>query len=68
MTGATLRGETREAASVVEMCQKADWPLIPVECLDGAADRRVRVVTGNDAATLKFASADVSDRFAVAFQ
>ncbi len=68
VTGATLRGETHEAATVAEMCMKADWPLIPTECLDGAADRNVRVVTGNEAAVQKFAATDMSDRFAVAFQ
>ena len=68
VTGATLRGETREAESVAEMCQKAEWPLIPAECLDGAADRNVRVVTGNEVATQKFAAADMTERFAVAFQ
>ena len=50
------------------MCQKAEWPLIPAECLDGAADRNVRVVTGNEVATQKFAAADMTERFAVAFQ
>jgi hypothetical protein len=68
VTGATLRGETREASTVSETCQKADWPLIPAECLDGAAEHSVRVVTGNEAATQKFAAADITERFAVAFQ
>ena len=68
VTGATLRGETREAPTVAEMCAKADWPLIPAECLDGAAERNVRVVTGNEAAVQKFAAADMTERFPVAFQ
>jgi hypothetical protein len=68
VTGATLRGETREAPTVAEVCATADWPLIPAECLDGASDRNVRVVTGQEAATKKFAAAEMDERFAVAFQ
>lgn len=67
VTGATLRGETREAETVAEKCLKADWPLIPAECLDGA-DRTVRVVTGNEAAEIRFVAVDMTERFAVAFQ
>ena len=37
VTGATLSGETREAPTVAEACATAEWPLIPAECLDGAA-------------------------------
>lgn len=68
VTGATLRGETREAPTVAEICAKADWPMIPAECLDGAGDRNVRVVTGHEAATKMFAASDMGERFAVAFQ
>jgi hypothetical protein len=68
VTGATLRGETREAPTVAEMCVKADWPLIPAECLNGAAERTVRVITGNEATAQKFAAAEMTERFAVAFQ
>jgi hypothetical protein len=67
VTGATLRGETREAETVAEICAQADWPLIPAECLDGA-DRNVRIVTGNEAAAVKYVAVDMTDRFAVAFQ
>jgi hypothetical protein len=68
VTGATLSGETREAPTVAEVCAMADWPLIPAECLDGAHDRSVRVVTGQEAAMQTFAAADMDERFAVAFQ
>jgi predicted homoserine dehydrogenase-like protein len=68
VTGATLRGETREAPTVAELCAKAEWPMIPTECLDGAGDRAVRIVTGNEAAAHKIAAADMDERFAVAFQ
>jgi hypothetical protein len=68
VTGATLSGETREAPTVAEICATAEWPLIPAECLDGASDRSVRVVTGQEAATTKFAAAGMDERFAVAFQ
>jgi hypothetical protein len=68
VTGATLRGETREAPTVAEVCATAEWPLIPAECLDGPHDRSVRVVTGQERAIQKFAAADMDERFAVAFQ
>ena len=44
ITGATLRGETKET-SVVEACARAEWPVIPANCLDGAANRSVRYVS-----------------------
>jgi hypothetical protein len=68
VTGATLRGETREAPTVAEVCATAEWPLIPAECLDGAHDRSVRIVTGQEAAIQTYAAADMDERFAVAFQ
>lgn len=68
VTGATLRGETREAPTVAEACATADWPLIPAECLDGASNRSVRVIGGQETAVQKFAAADMTERFAVAFQ
>jgi len=68
IAGATLRGETREAPTVAEVCAAAEWPLIPAECLDGALDRSVRVVTGQVAAIQTYAAADMDERFAVAFQ
>ena len=68
VTGATLSGQTREAPTVAEICAKADWPLIPAECLDGFAGRHVRVVTGQEVAVQKFAAAEMTERFAVAFQ
>ena len=68
VTGATLRGETREAATVAEACAAAEWPLIPAECLEGAGNRSVRVVTGQEAAIQKYAATDMDERFAVAFQ
>ena len=68
LTGAALRGETREAPTVAETCQKADWPLIPAECLGGDVERSVRIVTGNEAPALKLAAADMTERFAIAFR
>jgi hypothetical protein len=72
VTGATLRGETREAPTTAEVCGAAEWPLIPVECLDGAGDRQVRVVATTAAITapaaVQHAAADMEERFAVAFQ
>lgn len=68
VTGATLRGETREAPTVAEVCATAEWPLIPAECLDGAGDRAVRIVTGHEMALHKVAAVDMDERFAVAFQ
>ena len=68
VTGATMRGETHEAPTVAEVCAKADWPNIPAECLDGAARQDVRVVTDSDRGPAMVAAAEMSDRFAVAFQ
>ncbi len=68
MIGATLRGESREAPTTAEICATAEWPLIPAECLDGAGERSVRVISGNAAADVRYAASDMEDRFAVAFQ
>lgn len=68
VTGATLRGETREAPTVAETCAKAEWPNIPAECLDGAVNMHVRVINGYEAAPQAVASADMRERFEVAFQ
>ena len=68
VTGATLRGETREAPTVAEFCAQAEWPNIPAECLDGAVNHHVRVITGNAAAPQAVAVADMRERFEVAFQ
>jgi len=68
VTGMSLRAETHEAPTVAEKCLKADWPLIPAECLDGMGDRHIRLATEAQAATQKFVAVDMSDRFAVAFQ
>lgn len=48
ITGATtLRGETKEAATVAEACRVYDWPKIPAECLDGAKNVEVRYVAAD---------------------
>ena len=69
VTGATLRGESREAPTVAEICAQAEWPNIPVQCLDGAVNHQVRVISGNTtAAPQAVAMADMRERFEVAFQ
>jgi len=67
VTGATFSGETREAPTLAETCAKADWPNIPAECLEGSVHADVRMV-GDHRAPQALASADMRERFAVAFQ
>ncbi len=70
VTGATLRGETREAPTVAETCATVEWPNIPAQCLTGAVNTNVRVINGAEAAPQALASADanMTERFEVAFQ
>jgi hypothetical protein len=69
ITGFTLRGETKEAATPAEICAKADWPLIPAECLAGETHQKVRYIAPNGDVASKVASAETMNlRFAVAFE
>lgn len=68
VTGATLRGETREAPTVAEICNKAEWPNIPAQCLDGAVNFDVRVIDAGQTAPQVMASVDMRERFEIAFQ
>ena len=68
VTGATLRGETREAPTTAEICATAEWPMIPSECLDGAGDREIRIIGDATPAAVQQVAASMEERFAVAFQ
>jgi predicted homoserine dehydrogenase-like protein len=68
VTGATLRGETREAPTTAEFCATAEWPMIPAECLDGAGDRQVRLIGDAAPVVVQQVAASMEERFAVAFQ
>ena len=68
VTGATLRGETREAPTTAEVCASVEWPNIPAECLTGAVNTNVRVINGYEAAPQAVASNDMRERFEIAFQ
>ena len=49
ITGATLRGETKEP-SLAETCAAAAWPMIPASCLEGGRGHDIRTVVANSAA------------------
>ncbi len=69
ITGATLRGETKEAATPAEICATAEWPNIPTECLgEGVAHVRYIPMDRSQPATKVAEAAPMVDRFAVAFQ
>jgi hypothetical protein len=61
ITGATLRGETKET-SLAEVCATAQWPNIPPACLDGARAADIRYVTADNTM-----SDEMTLRFTVAF-
>ena len=63
LTGASLRGETKEV-DMTAICNTAAWPMIPAACIDGAGAQSVRYVT----ADISESDRDMKDRFAVAFQ
>ena len=45
ITGATLRGETKESTvAIVTDCAEAAWPMIPAGCLKGGDGREVRMI------------------------
>lgn len=62
LTGASLRGETKEA-DMEATCAAAAWPQIPAACLEGGQNRDVRYVTADN--TL---DRNMEARFAIAFQ
>lgn len=63
LTGASLRGETKEV-DLAATCATAAWPMIPAACLDGGPGREVRYVT----ADVRETDRDMEERFAIAFQ
>ena len=58
LTGASLRGETKE----LDTCATAAWPMIPAVCLEGGRDHDVRYVSTN------LNQSDMQTRFEIAFQ
>jgi hypothetical protein len=62
LTGASLRGETKEV-DLAATCAAAEWPMIPAGCLDGAA-HDVRYVTADN----RIDTREMERRFEVAFQ
>jgi hypothetical protein len=45
ITGATLRGETKESVvTAVTDCAEAAWPAIPAGCIKGGDGREVRMI------------------------
>ncbi len=62
LTGASLRGETKEV-DLAATCAAAEWPMIPAGCLDGTA-RDVRYVTADN----QIDAREMERRFEVAFQ
>jgi hypothetical protein len=66
----TFRGETHEVDSGA-VCAAAEWPLIPAECLEGAANRPVRIVADVASEEPRQAAASqlaMQARFDTAFQ
>jgi hypothetical protein len=66
----TFRGETHEV-DARQVCAAADWPLIPAECLQGAANRPVRVIgdrAADPAGAADFGRLAMRERFETAFQ
>jgi hypothetical protein len=63
LTGASLRGETKEV-DLAMTCATAEWPMIPAACLDGQAGRDIRYVTADN----RIDARAMERRFEVAFQ
>lgn len=63
LTGASLRGETKEV-DLAATCASAEWPMIPAACLSGGSDNDVRYVTADN----RIDERAMEQRFAVAFQ
>ena len=62
VSGATLRGETREARPD-ETCAHETWPAIPVHCLTGNVAQAVRVIPIDSVS-----ARDMGPRFEIAFE
>jgi len=62
VTGATLRGETREAR-LDEACAHETWPAIPLHCLTGNVPRAVRAIPIDSVS-----ARDMRMRFEIAFE
>lgn len=62
-TGATFRGETKEA-DLAATCAAAAWPNIPAACLEGSNGKDVRYVTADN----RLDMTEMEQRFLVAFQ
>ncbi len=64
LTGLSLSGQTRES-NLDQACAHATWPMIPVQCLEGAdTGRTVRTVATRTAVA---APQPMARRFALAF-
>ena len=63
LTGASLRGETKEV-DLATTCAAAEWPMIPAACLNGGPGSEVRYVTADN----QIDAREMERRFAVAFQ
>jgi hypothetical protein len=63
LTGASLRGETKEV-DLAATCAAAEWPMIPAACLEGAQSSDVRYVTADNQIDMRA----MERRFTVAFQ
>lgn len=70
ITGATLRGETKET-DVAATCEAAAWPNIPAECLAGAGND-IRYISANEPAAVTIgpmaSNGALADRFQTAFE
>lgn len=62
VSGATLKGETREAR-LDETCAHETWPAIPVHCLTGNVARAVRAIPIDSVS-----ARDMRARFEIAFE
>ena len=62
VSGATLKGETREA-SLDETCAHETWPAIPVHCLTGDVAQAVRAIPIDSVS-----ARDMRARFEIAFE
>jgi hypothetical protein len=63
LTGAALRGETKEV-DMAAICAAAEWPMIPTACLEGGPAEEVRFVTADNQIDMRA----MEQRFTVAFQ
>lgn len=72
ITGATLRGESKET-DMAAACDAAAWPQIPADCLQGGPKHDVRYVSPDQSQAtgelkLTLSDAGLAERFATAFQ